>query len=171
MAKVSRWFGRNSDRTNLRFLTRGAHWNSIGRSEVRLQLNQYLAFVGIGLLNTSVGLGIFSTLLRVLELPEMQSYALTFIVWAFPGFWLQRRFVFSAHPDWASVIRYMVAQGVSFLIGGLLLAFLVEVVRLIPEISYVMTYFLLSVILFAVSRFWVFKNRHLESVDGSSPVR
>ena len=120
---------------------------------------QYFRFLLAGSLNTLAGLGLFSLLHRGLGIVDVTSYLLAFLIWALPGFELQRRFVFRAQFDRLATIRYLSTQLVSLVLGGVFLFILMRVVGLIPEFAYLLSVVLLTGVIFLLSRRWVFQSR------------
>jgi len=120
---------------------------------------QYFRFLLAGSLNALAGLGLFSLLHRGFGIVDVASYLLAFLIWALPGFELQRRFVFRAQFDRLATIRYLSTQLVSLVLGGVFLLILARVVGLIPEFAYLLSVVLLTVVIFFLSRRWVFRSR------------
>jgi putative flippase GtrA len=120
---------------------------------------QYYRFLLAGSLNALAGLGLFSLLHRGFVIVDVASYLLAFLIWALPGFELQRRFVFRAQFDRLATIRYLSTQLVSLVLGGVFLFILMRVVGLIPEFAYLLSVVLLTVVIFLLSRRWVFRSR------------
>ena len=120
---------------------------------------QYFRFLLAGSLNALVGLGLFSLLHRGLGIVDVTSYLLAFLIWALPGFELQRRFVFRAQFDRLATIRYLSTQLVSLVLGGAFLFILMRVIGLIPEFAYLLSVVLLTGVIFLLSRRWVFRSR------------
>ncbi|MBT6400773.1 MAG: GtrA family protein [Verrucomicrobia bacterium] len=122
-------------------------------------VTQYSRFLLAGSLNALVGLGLFSLLHREFGIVDVASYLLAFLIWALPGFELQRRFVFRAQFDRRSATRWLSTQLVSLVLGGVLLFILMRVVGLIPEFAYLLSVVVLTVVKFLLSRQWVFRSR------------
>ena len=121
-------------------------------------LPQFSRFLFAGVINAIAGFVLFLLFFRALGVHYLLSNFLVFFSWAWFGFELQRRWVFSARASAYSFLKYVVNQIVFMLAGSAMLWLLVEFGAIRPEVAYALTLGAMTIGMYLSSRLWVFRR-------------
>ncbi len=121
-------------------------------------LSRFFRFLTVGLVNSVASFVLFLVYFSAIGFHYLLANILVFVSWVWVGYELQRRFAFQAKRTAGGFARFVVNQIGFMTIGTLLLWVLVELVRLLPEIAYLLTLGIITGGLYLSSRFWVFRR-------------
>ncbi len=118
---------------------------------------RFIRFLVIGAVNAGAGYAIFIVLYSLAGVNYLFANALTFALWSFPGFELQRRWVFQSAQGFDVFVRFLSAQIIFLAVGTGLLYLAVDWLSLSPELAYIVVLGLIAVLIYLSSRFVVFR--------------
>jgi putative flippase GtrA len=119
---------------------------------------RFVRFLIVGLVNAGAGYGIFLLLYSVFGLHYLVANILTFVIWSFPGFEIQRRWVFKSKQKLGAFLRFLSVQVFFLLFGTGLLYLGVELLRIDPELAYIAMVAVNTGLIYVSSRLIVFRD-------------
>ena len=121
-------------------------------------LPEFWRFLIAGLVNALAGFSLFLLFFGVFGWHYLVSNVLVFLSWAWFGYELQRRWVFTIPSSRQAFLKYAVNQTFFMASGTAVLWLLVEFAALRPEVAYVVTVGLITLGVYLASKFWVFQR-------------
>lgn len=119
---------------------------------------RFVRFLIVGLVNAGAGYGIFLLLYWVFGLHYLVANILTFAIWSFAGFEIQRRWVFRSKQGLGTFLKYLSVQVFFLFFGTGLLYVGVELLRIVPELAYVLMLAANSGLIYVSSKIIVFRD-------------
>lgn len=118
---------------------------------------QFIKFGIVGLSNTIIALLVYYMLLLI-QINYLIANTTAWLVSVFNAFYWNNKFVFKNDSTWfKALIKTYVSYGLSFLLGTLLLCFLVEVCGISTALAPLLSLVLTIPLNFFLNKFWTFK--------------
>jgi len=120
---------------------------------------QFVKFVLVGSISTVINYGFFFLLYSTLSLNYIIAAAIGYVIGLLVGFIINKSWTFQAQDKSRNFIfDYLIIYILSLLIGILFIRFLVEELKIMPEIANILVIGLITLTNFIGVKFFVFKK-------------
>jgi putative flippase GtrA len=125
--------------------------------EHKKTLIQFIKFGIVGVSNTAIGLGTYYLFLY-LGCHYMVANVLSWLISVFNAFYWNNKYVFKTATSWTkALIKTYISYGFSFGVGCVVLAILVEILRVSPKVAPLLVLLITIPLNFVLNKFWTFK--------------
>ncbi|OMF08591.1 GtrA family protein [Paenibacillus sp. FSL H7-0331] len=131
---------------------------------LKVKINQTLRFILVGILNTIVGYTVYFICLNLLHFNYSISLVVSHILGVINSYYLNKKWTFNvARSSSRMILKFGLIYLCTFLLNYGILVLFVEMLKLNPLISQLISLFVTTIISFLGQKYWSFKATKLES--------
>lgn len=124
----------------------------------QFRVREIMRFGVLGTASAAASWALFFSYHQLLHIHYLTAVLITFFTWIYPAYYIQRRWVFPVAQKLRGFLLFLAIHGLTIPAYFLGMSYLVGELRWRPSIAYASLILLISLGMFVLLKFWVFRQ-------------